>query len=105
MPRCWQFGSLVFAALVACGCASRRCCQDVEYGGPAMLDCEAVERQALAPDVSAVSPRSGVQFEARSYCRLTEQEAQCLAAASAPLARLLEQEAEALEAQPKGLHH
>lgn len=104
MPRCWQSGTLLLAALLACGCASRRCCQEVECGGVAMLDCEPVERQTLAPDVAAVSPLSGVQFEARSYCRLTVQQAQCLAATNAPLARLLEQEAQALEAQPGGLH-
>src|SRR4029079_18267385 len=40
----------------------------------------------------------------RNYCNLPEKEAQCLAAMNAPNARLLEQEADAVPAQPTGHH-
>jgi hypothetical protein len=74
------------------------------YSGPAVLDCEPAERQKLVPDVSAVSALTSADLTRHSYCRLTEQQAQCLAATTSPLARLLEQEAEALDTQPRGLH-
>src|SRR3954452_20667170 len=96
MPRCWQLGTLSLWALLACGCAWRQCCPGMPCAGPATLDCQEVERQTITPDVSAVPPRSSVTFDQRRYCHLPECEAQCLAASNAPLARLLEQEAEAL---------
>lgn len=104
MRRRWLFG-LLLAALSAAGCASRRCCTQDACSGPVALDCQRVQRQDISPDVSAVSPRSSVAFDERLYCNLLERDAQCLAATTAPLAKLLEQEADALACQPRGLHH
>jgi len=106
MRACWQVGLLLLVQL-ASGCASRRCGTDAPpcAPGPPLLDCHVVERQEISADVSAVEPRSTVAFDASRYCNLPEREAQCLAATNSSLARLLEQEAAALDAQPKGLHH
>lgn len=103
MRRRWLTGLLVLA-LLSSGCAWRRCCPSSGCDGPVVLDCQRVERQAISPDVSAIEPRSSVEFEESLYCNLAEREAQCLAATTAPLARLLEQEADALAAQ-HSLHH
>jgi len=105
MRRRWLLGLLLLAALASPGCASRRCCRQSDCGGPVVLDCQRLERQAISPDVSAVHPRSSVTFDERLYCNLLERDAQCLAATTAPLAKLLEQEADALACQPRGLHH
>ena len=72
-----------------------------------MLDCHAVERGTITPDLAAIPPRGSVDFndEARTYCGLREEDAQCLAATNSPLAKSLEQEGEALAAQPRGLRH
>jgi hypothetical protein len=105
MRRHWLLGSLLLAALSAAGCASRRCCTQANCRGPVVLDCQQVQRQAISPDVSAIPPRSSVTFEEPLYCNLLERDAQCLAATTAPLAKLLEQEADALACQPHGLHH
>lgn len=104
MPR-YLVGTLLFAALAASGCASRRCCPPAESLPVAQLQCQQVQRQAISPDVSAVPPRGSVTFEDRQYCNLPERDAQCLAAGNSPLAKLLEQEAAALAAQPPSLHH
>lgn len=104
MRRCRLPALLMLAALAAGGCASRRCCSPAVRSDPAVLDCQPVERHAISPDVSAISPRSKVTFEERRYCNLPEREAQCLAATTAPLAKLLEQEADALACQPQGIH-
>jgi hypothetical protein len=101
--RRWLLGLVVLAALPA-GCASRRCTQS-DCQGPLVLDCQQVQRQAISPAVSAIAPRNSVEFEESLYCKLPEHQAQCLAATTAPLARLLEQEADALACQPQGLHH
>jgi hypothetical protein len=105
MRRRWLLGLLLLAALTAPGCASRRCCTQSDCRGSVVLDCQRVERQAISPDVSAVPPRSSVTFDERLYCNLLERDAQCLAATTAPLARLLEQEADALACHPQGLQH
>lgn len=104
MPR-YLVGTLLFAAIAASGCASRRCCPPAEPVPVALLECQPVQRQAISPDVSAVPPRGSVTFEDRQYCNLPERDAQCLAAGNSPLAKLLEQEAAALAAQPSSLHH
>ena len=85
--------------------ADRQCCGTPERAFPTdgcvAFDCQPVKRQPLAADVSRVS------FQAATtpgYCNLPEKEAQCLAALYAPQARLLEQEADAIEAQ-RGKHH
>jgi hypothetical protein len=64
-----------------------------------VFECQQVERQKLAADVSRVSYQTAA---ARRYCNLPEKEAQCLAAMHAPQARLLEQEADAAAAQRSG---
>ena len=56
----------------------------------------------MVADVSLVSYRE--KHAQRTYCNLPEMDAQCLAATYAPNARLLEQEAEAVAAQPSGHH-
>ena len=56
----------------------------------------------MIPDVSLVVNRQFSPAQ-RSYCNLTEKDAQCLAAMNSGAARLLEQEAEAL-AQSSGHH-
>ena len=101
MRRRWLL-LLVLAALPASGCASRRCCTQTDCNGPVVLDCQQVQRQAISPDVSAVPRRDSVEFDDALYCNLPEHEAQCLAATTAPLAKLLEQEADALSCQGHG---
>ncbi|MBW8884540.1 MAG: TolC family protein [Planctomycetia bacterium] len=65
------------------------------------LDCQRVERHALAADISRVSYQDA---GATTYCNLPEKEAQCLAAMYAPQAGLLEHEADAVAAQSSGHH-
>ncbi len=103
----WQIGLLLLATLLADGCATCRDCVDCCREAPATLDCHVVTRGSLAPDLTAIPPRSNLLFndDARTYCNLPEVKAQCLAATNAALARSLEQEAAALAAQPRGLHH
>lgn len=103
MRACGHIAIVLLLAELAAGCANKhRYCEPNCVGAPVALDCQPVERQALVADISLVSYRAkpGV----RTYCNLPEKDAQCLAAAYAPNARLLEQEAEAIGAQPKGHH-
>jgi len=104
MRRRWLLGLLLLAALAAAGCASRRCCTQTGCRHAVVLDCQRVQPQAISPDVSAVSPRSSAEFDESLYCNLPERDAQCLAGTTAPLAKLLEQEADALACQSQGLH-
>jgi hypothetical protein len=101
---CYIATVLALAGLAGCA-ADRQCCGTPERAFPSegcvAFDCQPVKRQPLAADVSRVS------FQAATtpgYCNLPEKEAQCLAALYAPQARLLEQEADAIEAQ-RGKHH
>lgn len=104
MRRRWLLGLLVLALLPASGCATRRCRTQSDCDGPVVLDCQPVQRQVIAPDVSAIAPRTSVDLVDPQYCNLQERDAQCLAATTAALAKLLEQEAEALACQPHSLH-
>ena len=61
-----------------------------------------MERTPLVADISRVKYTPA---DKRPYCNLPEKDAQCLAAMNAPNARLLEQEADAIGAQPTGHHH
>lgn len=97
--RRWLPGLLVLALLPTGCCAARRCCSQNDCDVPVVLDCQPVQRQAIVPDVAAIAARSSVEFEESLYCNLPEREAQCLAATTSPLAKLLEQEADALATQ------
>ncbi len=102
MRACWHI--LLLLVLLAGGCAKdRKCCQPCYPPTEVALDCQRVERRPLVADLSLLGNRSPSQA-ARAYCNLTERDAQCLAAMNAPNARLLELEADALDAQPSGHH-
>src|SRR5437016_2844346 len=102
MRACWQLGGLLLLAELAAGCAARQCQPEPSpLSAPVLLDCRETVRTALVPDVALVAGRESLPATepVPRYCNLTEREAQCLAATSAPYARLLEQEAEAVAAQ------
>jgi len=100
MRACWYI--MMALAVLASGCASKqRCHERLCPGSGVAFDCERVERRELMADISRVS---FVAAAAKAYCNLPEKEAQCLAAMNAPQARLLEQEADAVAAQPSGHH-
>jgi hypothetical protein len=93
--------ALVLAQL-ASGCAGKQQCRERACpGSPIGFDCQRVERRELVAEISRVSFQAP---GAHAYCNLLEKEAQCLAALNAPQARLLEQEADAVAAQPSGHH-
>ncbi len=105
MRACWHITIVLLLGMLAAGCAKdRKCCQPCYPPYTVALECERVERQPLVADLSLLGNRS-ISPAARAYCNLTERDAQCLAAMNAPNARLLELEADALEAQPSGVHH
>src|SRR5262245_48456067 len=107
MRACWQLGRLLLLAELAAGCAGRQSRPEPPWcpSAPALLDCREVVQRMLVPDVSLVVPRESLPAAEPTprYCNLTERDAQCLSAANAPSARLLEQEAEAIAAQ-QGRH-
>jgi outer membrane protein TolC len=70
-----------------------------------MLECRPVQRGAIVAGLDNIPPRDAFAFNDRlAYCGLSEQQAQCLAATNASLARSLEQEAAAIGAQKEGHH-
>src|SRR5437879_5854508 len=82
------------------GCANKqRCTESCCRAGAIAFDCQQVSRRPLVADISRVSFQAA---QTPGYCNLPEREAQCLAALYAPNARLLEQEADAIESQPSG---
>src|SRR5262245_41178761 len=109
MRACWHIAIVLLLAQLAAGCANKQRCRDSEcsgpncYAAPIAFDCRTVDRRPLVADVSLVSYQPSLPGP-RTYCNLLEKEAQCLAAIYAPQARLLEQEAEALDVQSGGLH-
>jgi outer membrane protein TolC len=103
-----QIGLLLLVAeLAASGCAGRQCAPGPPCSiGSAPFDCQMVERKPLAFDLSAVAADAAALFDpARMYCNLLERDAQCLAARNSASGNFLEYEAEALEAQGRGLFH
>jgi len=107
MGRCWHGGEWLLATLLASGCAVHDRCDNGTPCGPTLLvlDCRPVQRGAIVPNCDGAPPRDAFAFnDAVTYCALAENEAQCLAATNASLARALEQEAAAIAAQ-KGRHH
>lgn len=107
MERRWHFGGWLLAALLAGGCSVLDRCDPCPPCGPPllMLQCRPAHRGAIAARFDGVPPRDSFVFnDAIHYCALAENEAQCLAATNAPLARTLEQEAAASEAQASGWH-
>src|SRR6186713_942610 len=104
MRACWHIAIVLLLEMLAGGCAKdRQCCPPPYPQAPIAIDCQPVERQPLVADLSLLHNRPQ-PFPARSYCKLTERDAQCLAAMYAPNARLLDQEAEAVLAQRAGHH-
>ena len=108
MDRRWHWGPWLLAILLAAGCAvhdRRDTCPSCET--PVLvLDCRPAQRGAMVPKIDGIPPRDLIAFnDSYSYCALAENEAQCLAATNASLARTLEQEAEAIAVQAKGWHH
>ncbi len=108
MRACWHIMMALSLAMLAGACASKqRCCMPSPSlalracEGAVTFECQSVERRALVADVSRLSYSA---VTGRTYCNLPEKEAQCLAAMNAPQARLLEQEADAVAAQPSGHH-
>jgi hypothetical protein len=105
MRACWHITVMLMLGLLAAGCAKdRQCCQSSYPPSTVALECQPVERRTLVADLSLLGNRS-IAPTTRAYCNLTERDAQCLATMHAPNARLLEQEAEALDVQPTGHWH
>lgn len=111
MRACWychsrrqlEIASVLLLGMLAGGCAKDRACCETCYQPPVVLDCQPVERQPLVADLSLLTNRPQAP-SGRSYCNLTERDAQCVAAMQAPNARLLDQEADAVAAQSSGHH-
>src|SRR4051812_33756200 len=112
MRACWHFTTVLLLGLLAVGCAvvaggcarNRECCQpNCPPPATVALECQPVERKPLIVDLSLLGNRPQPP-PSHTYCNLTERDAQCLAAMNAANARLLEQEADAVEVQPAGHH-
>jgi len=101
MRACLSIMMALALAVLATACAGKRCCKRAGPANSVPFDCQPVNRQPLLADISRVSHQAAGE---RNYCNLPEKEAQCLAAMNAPNARLLEQEADAVAAQPSGHH-
>src|SRR5262245_35170555 len=109
MRTCWHIAVVLLLAQLAGGCANRQrcappCATDANcYSATIAFDSQSVARRPLVDDISRFSRQESLPQQ-RMYCNLPEKEAQCLATLYAPHARLLEAEADALDAQA-GVHH